>query len=37
MHTSVETVDKKDVKQVINLIYHSLLSIEAGQDFRYIK
>jgi len=37
MHTSVETVDKKDVKQVINLIYHSLLSIKDGQDFKYIK
>ena len=37
MHTSVETVNKKDVKNVIKLIYHSLLSIEENQDFRYIK
>jgi putative aminopeptidase FrvX len=37
MHTSVETVDKKDVKNVIRLIYKSLLSIKSGQDFRYIK
>ena len=37
MHTTVETVHKNDVKSVIKLIYHSLLSIEAGQDFRYIK
>ncbi len=37
MHTTVETVDKKDVKSVIKLIYKSLLSIENGQDFRYIK
>jgi putative aminopeptidase FrvX len=37
MHTTVETVHEKDVKEVIKLIYHSLLSIEGGQDFRYIK
>lgn len=37
MHTTVETVNKKDVKNVIKLIYHSLLSIKDGQDFRYIK
>ena len=37
MHTTVETVHKEDVKSVIKLIYHSLLSIKAGQDFRYIK
>jgi len=37
MHTTVETVNEKDVEAVIDLIYHSLLSIENGQDFRYIK
>lgn len=37
MHTSVETVNKKDVKNVIKLIYHVLQSIEYKQDFRYIK
>jgi putative aminopeptidase FrvX len=37
MHTTVETVHEKDVKSVIKLIYHTLLSIEDGQDFRYIK
>lgn len=37
MHTTVETVHKKDVKSVIKLIYKSLLSIKDGQDFRYIK
>lgn len=37
MHTTVETVHEKDVKSVIKLIYNTLLSIENGQDFRYIK
>ncbi len=37
MHTTVETVHESDVKEVIKLIYHTLLSIEDGQDFRYIK
>jgi len=37
MHTTVETVSKEDVEHVINLIYHAVLSISAGQDFRYIK
>ena len=37
MHTTVETVHESDVKDVIKLIYHTLLSIEDGQDFRYIK
>jgi len=37
MHTTVEMVHKEDVDNVIHLIYHSLLSIEDGQDFRYIK
>jgi tetrahedral aminopeptidase len=35
MHTTVETVDKTDVENVIELIYQSLLSLENGQDFRY--
>jgi len=37
MHTTVETVHEKDVKDVIKLIYHTLQSIEDRQDFRYIK
>jgi putative aminopeptidase FrvX len=37
MHTTVETVNSKDVESVIDLIYHSLISIKKGQDFRYIK
>ncbi|RFZ82129.1 M42 family peptidase [Mucilaginibacter terrenus] len=37
MHTTVEMIHKEDVDNVIRLIYESLLSIQAGQDFRYIK
>lgn len=37
MHTTVEMVEKKDVEDVIRLIYHALLSIENNHDFRYIK
>jgi putative aminopeptidase FrvX len=37
MHTTVEMIHKEDVDNVISLIYESLLNIQAGQDFRYIK
>jgi putative aminopeptidase FrvX len=37
MHTTVETVHKEDVENVIKLIYLSLLSIKNQQDFRYLK
>ena len=37
MHTNVETVNSKDVKKVIKLIYKSILSIDNNHDFRYIK
>lgn len=37
MHTTVETAHKKDIEAVINLIYHSLKTLQAGTDFRYIK
>ena len=37
MHTTVEMIHKNDVDNVIRLIYETLLNIEAGQDFRYIK
>ena len=37
MHTTVEMVDKTDVENVIKLIYETLLKIENGQDFRYIR
>lgn len=37
MHTTVESVHKQDVEDVIRLIYHSVKSIKNNQDFRYIK
>ncbi|MBL6446476.1 M42 family metallopeptidase [Fulvivirga sp. 29W222] len=37
MHTTVETTHKDDVENVIKLIYHFLLKLQAGHDFRYIK
>ncbi|RKR80245.1 putative aminopeptidase FrvX [Mucilaginibacter gracilis] len=37
MHTTVEMIHKEDVDNVISLIYETLLNIEAGHDFRYIK
>lgn len=37
MHTTVETVHKQDVEEVIKLIYRSLKAIKNNQDFRYLK
>ena len=37
MHTTVESAHIDDVKNVIELIYHSVLKIKNEQDFRYIK
>ena len=37
MHTTVECVAKKDVENVIKLIYESLQRIKNNHDFRYIK
>ena len=37
MHTTVESVHKQDVEEVIKLIYSSLKAIKNNQDFRYIK
>ena len=37
MHTTVEMTHKDDVENVIKLIYASLLEIESGEDFRYMK
>jgi putative aminopeptidase FrvX len=35
MHTTVETVHKEDVANVIRLIYHSVQKIKAGESFSY--
>jgi len=35
MHTTVETVAKKDVEDCIKLFYHTLLKIENNHDWRY--
>jgi putative aminopeptidase FrvX len=37
MHTTVETVHYDDIEAVIQLIYQSVISLQDGQDFRYIK
>lgn len=37
MHTTVETVAKKDVKNVIRLIYQTLLNIQENHNFKYNK
>lgn len=37
MHTTVESVHKDDVENVIKLIYNSLQKIEDQHDFRYLK
>ena len=35
MHTTVETVHKEDIANVIRLIYHSIQKIKAGESFSY--
>jgi putative aminopeptidase FrvX len=37
MHTTVETVHKEDVENVINLIYEVLLQVKPDHDYRYIR
>lgn len=37
MHTTVETVHKDDVENVIKLMYEFLVQLPNGHDFRYIK
>ncbi|WP_299459645.1 M42 family metallopeptidase [uncultured Microscilla sp.] len=37
MHTTVETVSKDDVEQVINLMYEFLVQLPNNHDFRYFK
>ena len=37
MHTTVESVHRDDVENVIKLIYASLRALKSGEDLRYIK
>ncbi|WP_106475724.1 M42 family metallopeptidase [Phytohalomonas tamaricis] len=37
MHTTVEMVQRSDVEHLIELIYHSLLTIEPGETFSYFE
>lgn len=37
MHTTVESVHKEDVDNVVRLMYEFLLQLKAGHDFRYIR
>ena len=37
MHTTVETVHRDDVENVIRLIYETLLNIESGETFSYFE
>ncbi|WP_247231445.1 M42 family metallopeptidase [Telluribacter sp. SYSU D00476] len=37
MHTTVETVHKDDVQNVIKLMYETLLTLKGDEDYRYIK
>ncbi|MEP0368993.1 MAG: M42 family metallopeptidase [Cyclobacteriaceae bacterium] len=37
MHTTVEMCTYEDLEQTINLIYETVVQLEAGHDFRYIK
>ena len=37
MHTTVETVHKDDVENVIKLIYETVIQVKDGQDFTYFK
>jgi putative aminopeptidase FrvX len=37
MHTTVESVRKDDVENVIKLIFHAVKAIENNHDFKYIK
>jgi putative aminopeptidase FrvX len=37
MHTTVETVHKEDVQNVISLMYEVLVQLKGDEDFRYLK
>ena len=36
VHATVEMAQKEDVENCIRLIYESIVSMEAGKDFRYM-
>jgi putative aminopeptidase FrvX len=37
MHTTVETIHKDDVENVIKLIYETLLTVKKGESFSYFE
>lgn len=37
MHTTVETVNRDDIENVINLMYEFLVQLKSGHDFKYLK
>jgi putative aminopeptidase FrvX len=37
MHTTVEMAHKEDVNNVIKLMYETLLKVEAGSSYKYIR
>ena len=37
MHTTVETAHKDDIEAVIKLIFETLVQLEAGHNFKYLK
>lgn len=37
MHTTVEMCSKEDLENTIRLIYETVIQVQDGQDFRYIK
>jgi len=37
MHTTVETISKSDMNQVIDLMYRFITNLKSGHDFKYIK
>ncbi|MDI1233238.1 MAG: M42 family metallopeptidase [bacterium] len=37
MHTTVETISKSDMNQVIDLMYRFVTNLKSGHDFKYIK
>jgi putative aminopeptidase FrvX len=36
MHTTVEMAHKKDIEDVIHLMYKTILALEYGQQFKYL-